>query len=176
MAFSIPHWTFDITMMLPDPSSTSSGQDSNSESAPSLYDYLSTHKPWGVPHLGRLELQDCIRLILFNVQGFTAKQIWTELCASLSNLAQATVKVKLVNGPNQNLHVDLWVRRETGSVLVSVIHQQTRTRLWTFMKVVTEAQQAEGVTFAMANRFRDEMRLAAVTHWWLAIWQPWQER
>jgi hypothetical protein len=67
MAFSIPHWTFDITMMLPDPSSASSGQDSNSESAPGLYDYLSTHKPRGVPHLGHLELQDYIRLILFNI-------------------------------------------------------------------------------------------------------------
>jgi hypothetical protein len=44
------------------------------------------------------------------------------------------------------------------------------------MKVVTEAQQAEGVTFAMANRSGDEMRLAAVMHWWLALWQPWQKR
>jgi exonuclease III len=162
--------------MSSDLSSASRGRDSDSVSTPGLNEYLLTHKPRGVPHLGRLELADCIRLILFNVQGFTTKQIWTELRASLGDLARAIVKVKLVNGPNRNPHADLWVRRELGGTLVSVIRQQTRTRLWTFMKVVTEAERREGSTFATANRSGDETRFATVTHWRLAIWQPWRER
>ena len=159
-----------------DLSSASEGRDIASESAPGLDEYLSTHKPRGVPLLGHLGLADCIRLILFNVQGFTVKQIWTELRASLGDLARAIVKVKLVNGPNRNPHADMWVRREAGAVLVSVIRQQTRTRLWTFAKVVTEAERKEGNTFETANRSGDEIRFAAVTHWRLALWQPWRER
>src|SRR6267142_129303 len=129
--------------------STSASRDrvSNSESTPGLNEYLSTHKPWGVPLLGRLELRDCMRLVLFNVQGFSVAQIWTELRASLGDLACAIVKVKLVSGMNRNPHADVWVRRETGMTLVSVIRQQTWTRLWEFRKVVTEAERTEGNTF-----------------------------
>jgi len=158
--------------------STSASRDrvSTSESAPGLNEYLSTHKPRGVPLLGRLELRDCVRLVLFNVQGFSVAQIWTELRASLGDMARSIVKVKLVSGMNRNPHADVWVRRETGMTLVSVIRQQTRTRLWEFRKVVTEAERTEGNTFETANRTGDETRFATVTHWRLALWQSWRER
>ena len=103
-------------------------------------------------------------------------QIWTELRGCLGDMARSIVKVKRVTGTNRNPHADLWVRKDTGSALIAVIREQTRTRLWSFAKVVTEAQRRNGLTFNTAHWSGDELRFAAVTHWRLAIWQSWRER
>ena len=134
------------------------------------------HQVQGVPLLGCLELRDCMRLIIYNIQGFSTRQIWTELMGCLRDLARSIIKVKWVLGPNQNPHADVWVRRDTGAALVAVIRLQTRTWLWKFITVITEVQRRQGNTFNTANWGSDEQRFAAVTHWQLAIWQPWWER
>ena len=157
-------------------SSDARDQGIASGSALALNDYLNTHKVRGVPLLGRLELQDCTRLVIYNIQGFTTKQIWTELRAGLGDLARAIVKIKRVSSPNRNPHADLWVRRDLGAALVSVIRQQTKTRLWRFVQVITEAQRKAGATFSTALWQGDEEHYAAVTHWRIALWQPWRER
>jgi len=141
-----------------------------------LQKYLEAHPVRGVPLLGRLELRDCTRLIIYNVQGFTTSQIWTELCGCLGEMARSIVKVKRVSGPNRNPHADLWVRRDTGAALVSVIREQTKTRRWDFVRMVMEAQRHNGATFDTAHWGGDEFRSAAVTHWRLAIWQSWRDR
>lgn len=95
-----------------------------------------------MPRHGRLDLnRDCTRLILFNVQGFTVPQVWTKLRASLGGMSRSIVKIKRVSGPNRNPHMDVWVRKDLGGSLVSVIRQQTKTHLWDFVRVVTEAQR-----------------------------------
>ena len=141
-----------------------------------LQNYLEAHPVRGVPLLGRLELRDCTRLIIYNVQGFTTSQIWTELRGCLGEMARSIVKVKRVSGPNRNPHADLWVRRDIGAALVSVIREQTKTRHWDFVRMVTEAQRRNGATFDTAHWGGDELRSAAVTHWRLAIWQSWRDR
>jgi len=145
-------------------------------SAPTLRGYQRTHKVHGAPLHGRLELQNCTRLILFNVQGFTVAQVWTELRATLGELARSIVQIKRVSGLNRNPHMDLWVRQDVGAALVSVIREQTRTRLWNMSRVVTEARRKNGTVFTALERPGDEERFAAVTHWRVALWQPWRER
>jgi exonuclease III len=152
------------------------GEQHGGHSPGNPHEYLKAHKTRGVPLLGHLELRDCTRLIIYNVQGFSTAQIWTELRGCLGDLARSIVKVKRVSGINRNPHADLWVRKDTGSTLVAVIREQTRTRLWMFVKVVTEAQRRNGITFNTATWGGDELRFAAVTHWRLAIWQSWRER
>jgi exonuclease III len=157
-------------------SSTTRDRVSNGGSTPDLNEYLSSHPVRGVPLLGRLELRDCVRLILYNVQGFTTSQIWTELRASLGDLARSILKIKRVAGKNRNPHAELWVRRDTGAALVSVIRRQTKTRYWQFARVVTEAERLEGTTFDTATWGGDDVRFAQVTHWRIALWQSWRER
>ena len=128
-----------------------------------------------MPLLGRLELRDCSRLIIYNIQGFSTRQIWMELMGCLRDLARSIIKVKQVSGLNRNPHADVWVHRDTGAALVAVIHSQTRTQLWKFIMVVTETQRRQGNNFNTANWGGDEQRFAAVTHWRLAIWQLWWE-
>jgi hypothetical protein len=115
-------------------------RDAMSESAPDLHDYYRTHKVRGVPLLGRLQLTDCTRLILYNVQGFTVRQVWIELCACLGELARSIVKINRVSHVNRNPHMNLWVRKDVGAALISVIRQQNKKRLWELGHVVTEAQ------------------------------------
>jgi hypothetical protein len=109
--------------------SATRGRNSDSESTPNLHNYLNTHKPQGVSLLSRLELDQCVQLIIFNVQGFSTAQIWMELQASLGDMSRAIVKVKLVMGLNRNPHADVWVQQELGAALVAIICQQTKTRL-----------------------------------------------
>lgn len=139
-------------------------------------DYYTAHRVRGVPLLGRLELRDCTRIIIYNIQGFSTEQIWTELRGCLGDLARSIIKVKRIAGLNRNPHADVWVRKDTGATLVAVIRSQTKTRLWKFARVVTEAQRRKGNTFETAAWSGDEQRFATVTHWRLAIWQPWRER
>lgn len=151
-------------------------RDTARGSAPTLHEYQTTHKVRGAPRLGRLELQDCTRLILYNVQGFTVTQVWTELRATLGELARSIVQIKRVSSLNRNPHMDMWVRKDTGAALVNVICEQTRTRLWSMSRVVTEARRQNGTVFAALRRAGDEERFATVTHWRVALWQPWRER
>jgi hypothetical protein len=115
------------------PPDTSRGRGSTSKSVPNLNEYRLVHpvRPLGRAHgFENIDLDcDCQRLILYNVQSFTVAQIWTELEASLGELFKSVVKVNRVSGPNRNPHADLWVLKSFSSVLVSVIRQQTKTRL-----------------------------------------------
>ncbi|KAH9957560.1 hypothetical protein BJV74DRAFT_800071 [Russula compacta] len=137
-------------------------------SAPLLYEYTETHQVPEIPPLGKLDLKDCQRLILFNV--------WTELRACLGDMARSIVKLNRVVGPQRNPHCDMWVRRDTGAALVAAVRQQTKRRNWGLPRVVTEAERVSCTTFAMAQRPGTEERFAHVQHWRLAIWQSWWER
>lgn len=145
-------------------------------SAPSLREYQHTHKVRGAPLLGRLELQNCTRLILYNVQGFTVPQVWTELRATLGELSRSIVQIKRVSGLNRNPHMDLWVREDSGAALVNVIREQTKARLWSMSRVITEARRRNGTVFPTLHRLGNEERFENVTHWRIALWQPWRER
>jgi exonuclease III len=151
------------------------GRDQSSESAPDLNDYRLSHP-------ARRYREDfnrhrtCTRLILYNVQSFTVPQIWTELRASLGELARSIVKVKRVSGLNRKPHADLWVRKDSGAALVDVIRRQTRTRLWNVSKIVTEAERLHRTTFPSLDRRGPELRKSEVLQWRIALWQPWRER
>jgi len=146
-------------------------------SAPTLCEYRITHKVRGTPLLGHPKLQHCTHLILFNVQGFTVAQVWTELRATLGELARSIVQIKRVSDQNRNLHMDMWVWQDVGAALVSVIREQTQTRLWKMSRVVMKARRRNRTVFAeLDQRPRNKECLAAVTHWRLALWQPWRER
>lgn len=145
-------------------------------SAPVLHDYQKTHKVRGVPLLGRLELSDCTRLILYNVQGFTVAQVWTELRASLGELARSIVQIKRVSHLNRNPHMDLWVRKDVGSALISVIRQQNKKRLEGFGSIVRMARQQNVGPPPEGQRAGNETRSAAVQHWRVTLWQSWRER
>src|ERR1700691_3284269 len=133
---------------------------------PDLHNYNKAHRVRGVPRLGSLDLlRDTTRLILYNVQGFTEKQIWTELNACLGDLSKAVVRVKHVTGLNRNPHADLWVRKDAGWALLSTIRRQTRFREQGFDCVVSMALGEEG-----------EVRSEKVQQWRVALWKPWRER
>lgn len=144
--------------------------------APSPNEYLKTHKVRGVPRLGDQELRDCTRLILYNVQGFTVSQVWTELRATLGELSRSIRLIKCVSNVNRNPHMDLWVEKGTGSALINVVRQQNKVRIQEVDRVVTEAQRNTSGILRGLKRPGDETRFAAVTHWRIALWQPWRER
>ena len=150
-------------------------QDAVGGSAPVLHEYQKTHKVRGVPLLGRLELSDCTRLILYNVQGFTVAQVWTELRASLGELARSILQIKRVSHLNRNPHMDLWVRKDAGSALISVIRQQNKKRLEGFGSVVRMARERQLGAQVANQRTGNETRFLAVRHWRVALWQSWQE-
>lgn len=151
-------------------------QDAVGGSAPVLHEYQKTHKVRGVPLLGRLELSDCTRLILYNVQGFTVAQVWTELRASLGELARSILQIKHVSHLNRNPHMDLWVRKDAGSALISVIRQQNKKRLEGFGSVVRMARERQLGAQVANQRTGNETRFLAVRHWRVALWQSWRER
>jgi hypothetical protein len=151
-------------------------RDAMNGSAPDLYEYYRTHKVQGVPLLGRLELTDCTRLILYNVQGFTVRQVWTELIACLGELARSIVKIKHVSHLNRNPHMILWVRKDAGAALISVIRQQNKKRLRELEGVVAEARRQHLGLLVANQREGNGARFTAVQHWRVALWQPWQER
>ena len=159
---------------------------------PSLRDYQKIHHVRGMPPLGNLNLRrDCTRLILYNVQSHTTSQIWHELHMCLGHMASAVVKIKHVSGLNRNPHADLWVRKDMGSSLLSLIRDRTRVRMTDWG---TLAQAARREREGVASHFevkeeempveipaestlppRDEGRSLCVTGWRLALWQPWRE-
>jgi hypothetical protein len=135
-------------------------------SASTLCEYWITHKVWETPLLGCPELQHCTCLILFNVQGFMVAQVWTELRATLGELAWSIVQIKQVSDWNRNPHMDMWVWQNVGAALVSVIWDQTRTHLWRMFQVVMEAQCRNRTVFAeLDQRPGSEECLATATHW-----------
>ena len=91
-------------------------------------------------------------------------------------MGRSIVKVKQVSGLNRNPHADMWVRNDLGAALLSNIRQQTKFRALDFHKFVTEGDHQLTQAFNTVNRRGIEERVAAVTHWRLALWQPWQER
>ena len=163
-------------MAAPPPTLAHREREAVDGSAPALYIYNSNHPIRGVPPLGNLNDGDLTKLILFNIQGFTVKQIWTELHASLGDLGRAIVKVERVAGLNRNPHGVLWVRKDLGASLLSLVRSQTKQRSWRYLRWVTEAQRRANATFNTTDRPGDELRFAAVTHWRLALWQPWRDR
>ena len=83
-----------ITMAEPIPLHTHWGWEVDDGQSPTLCIYQTIHQGCRIPLEGLLNEKDCTRLILFNVQGFSIRQIWTELYASLSDMGYAIVKVK----------------------------------------------------------------------------------
>ena len=165
-----------ITMAEPIPLHAHRGREAVDGQAPALRIYRTIHQGRRIPLEGLLDEKDCTRLILFNVQGFSTRQIWTELLASLGDMGRAIVKVKRVSGLNRNPHADMWVRNDLGAALLSNIRRQTKFRALGFHKLVTEEDRRLTQAFDTVNRRGIEERLAAVTHWRLALWQPWRER
>ena len=148
-------------------------------SAPALDDYRLAHPipRRNAPGQYGFDLErDCVRLILFNVQSMTVPEIWTELTASLGELARSIVKVKRVSGPNRNPHADLWVRKDSGTALVDVVRRQTRTRLWDYSRIVTELERKQVTMFVALRRRGDEHRSPKVTNWRITFWSSWRER
>lgn len=148
-------------------------------SAPALNDYRLAHPVprRNAPGQYGFDLErDCVRLILYNIQGMTVPEIWTELTASLGDLARSIVKVKRVSGPNRNPHADLWVRKDSGTALVDVVRRQTRTRLWEFSRVTTEVERKQASLFDALHRKGDERRSPKVTNWRITFWSSWRDR
>ncbi|KAI0289323.1 Endonuclease/exonuclease/phosphatase, partial [Multifurca ochricompacta] len=140
---------------------------------------INAHRVPGRPFsLGHLDLTaETTRLILYNVQGFTVPQIWAELRHCLGNLSNSIVKIKRVTRLNRNPHADMWVRKDAGSSLVSVIRRQTRTRMAGFGEVAREACSEElSGEAGMPAAPSSEMLSTKVRHWRVALWQPWRER
>lgn len=157
----------------------SRGRDSIDMSAPALDDYRLAHPipRRNAPGQYGFDLErDCVRLILFNVQSMTVPEIWTELTASLGELARSIVKVKRVSGPNRNPHADLWVQKDSGTALVDVVRRQTRTRLWDYSHIVTELERKQATMFVALRRRGDERRSPKVTNWRITFWSSWRER
>jgi hypothetical protein len=100
------------------------GGDVYESSPPTLQEYQKTHKMWGKPCLNNEDLHHLTRLILFNTQGFTVAQVWTELRASLRESSQAIKFIKHVSEANRNPHMDLWVDEGSGTALIHVIRCQ----------------------------------------------------
>ena len=151
-------------------------QDVVDGSTPALRKYSINHLVWGLPLSGCLRERDLTHLILFNVGQFTVPQVWTELHASLEDMGWAIAKINKVSGVNRNPHMDMWVWKDLVAALLSVIHRQTQYRSWEFVKLVDKVQQRDGASFALYSRPRIESQNAAVTKWWLALWQPWRNR
>ncbi|KAH9051480.1 Endonuclease/exonuclease/phosphatase, partial [Lactarius vividus] len=135
--------------------------------------YLKTHQVRGMPSPNDLNLaRDCTHLILYNIQSFTTAQIWHELRLCLGNMADGIVKIKRVSGINQNLHVDMWVRKDLGFSLLSTIRNRTKIHMEGWGTLAMSAVMSTESTLMP----RDEGCSAHVQGWRLALWQSWRER
>ena len=155
-------------------------------SVPGLPDYLKTHRVWGMPPPGDLNLKrDCTRLILYNVQSHTTAQIWHELRACLGGMSDAIVKIKRVSGLNRHPHADLWVHKSLGSAFLSTIRARTKIRMtdWGTLAAAVYREEEAGSHGSVIDQEdestpppRDDGRSVRVQGWRLALWQPWRER
>ena len=152
-------------MATPTPPNAHQEQEAIDGQAPALRIYQTIHQGREIPPLGQLDENGHTRLILFNVQGFSTQQIWTEISALLGDMAQAIVKVKHVSGLNRNPHADVWVQMDLASALLTNICCQTRYRTHDFYKIVTEEDRLLTEAFPTARRKGDKVRRVVVTHW-----------
>jgi exonuclease III len=154
---------------------------------PGLHEYYEAHRVRGLPSLDRLDLLwDCTRLILYNVQSHTTQEIWHEMRMCLGHILNSIVKIKRVSGLNRNPHADLWVRKDQGSSLLSLIRERTKIRMKDWGSLHSNARRYfEGSPLSRETTQdgeespqapRDEGRSSRVMQWRLALWQPWRER
>ena len=137
-------------------------QDAVGGSAPVLHEYQKTHKVQGVPLLGRLELSDCTRLILYNVQGFMVAQVWTKLQASLGELAWSILQIKRVSHLNRNPHMDLWVRKNA-DIALSSAPEVTSSYVTTWVRV--GVNRARACTIQVASSMFRSVPFVSIEFW-----------
>ena len=151
---------------------------------PGLHDYLETHPVHGMPSVGDLDLKrKCTRLILYNVQSHTTRQIWEELTMCLSPMIDGIIKIKHISGLNRNPHTDLWVCKDLGSSILALIRERTKIRMkdWGSLAMTARREQEEASSRSNAMDDGSELTLfpqdddhsSRVQGWRLALWQPW---
>lgn len=111
-------------------------------------------------------LDECTRLIIFNIGRTTVQQAWEELrYILLPGFVDQIVKLRRVTYRSHNPHFDMWVERAAAAPLVSVIRDQTRCRTHSFVTAMKQMGQS-APTF----------RATVVGSWRPAIWEPWRDR
>ncbi|KAN0073109.1 Endonuclease/exonuclease/phosphatase, partial [Tylopilus felleus] len=111
------------------------------------------------------ELEDCVRLCIFNVGSTTVAEAWSELVAMLPwDEYRHIVKLQRVTNASTHPRIDMWVRGGLGASLVRELREMTRRRSPSFVK-----------SLQRSGRLKDYHSLV-VSGWRFAVWQSWRDR
>jgi exonuclease III len=126
--------------------------------------YVRMHPTKPIPE--RVQLHDCVRLVIFNTRGLSVREVWSELANVLDDgMLAAVLKLKRVVYQNRNPRMDMWVRSDASSHISRVVREMTRRR----SRSVIEAFKELGFV-------RPEFRDSVVSSWRLSVYENWHDR
>ena len=116
-------------------------------------------------HAINVQLEDCVRLCIFNTKRTLVDEAWRELHSILPwSTYRDIVKLQRVTFANSPPRIDMWVRGDLGASLVRHLREMTRERTPSFIRSL----KASGAS--------KNYRSVATSGWRMAIWRSWRDR